>query len=233
MTTTFMGNPCKRGHDGRRYNSNGHCVTCNVESAVVRNAKPEVKKRNAENAAAFRKTERYRGYIAEYLVRPGYKQRQAINAAKWYAAGGKTQRAAYHDEHKNRPGVKQYRAAIRRLRMYDLTPTEHSFMFAGQLFRCEICGTDEPNGVGWHTDHCHETNEVRGILCHSCNTGIGHLGDNAAGVRRALAYLERFECQTTQQTNSPTATDETAGQSHRWPNTAQVATQYIPLSAGT
>ena len=39
-------------------------------------------------------------------------------------------------------------------------------------------------------DHCHDTNEVRGILCSGCNTGLGHLGDNIAGLQRAIAYLQ-------------------------------------------
>ena len=28
MTEFYQGNPCKRGHSGRRYASNGHCVEC-------------------------------------------------------------------------------------------------------------------------------------------------------------------------------------------------------------
>jgi hypothetical protein len=44
-----------------------------------------------------------------------------------------------------------------------------------------------------NVDHCHSTGQIRGVLCCECNTGIGKLGDNAEGVRRALAYLERFE----------------------------------------
>lgn len=31
---------------------------------------------------------------------------------------------------------------------------------------------------------------VRGLLCKSCNTALGLLGDDVEGLRRALAYLE-------------------------------------------
>lgn len=39
-------------------------------------------------------------------------------------------------------------------------------------------------------DHDHETNQVRGLLCTGCNTGLGHLGDNIEGLKRAILYLE-------------------------------------------
>jgi len=38
-------------------------------------------------------------------------------------------------------------------------------------------------------DHDHEMNEVRGLLCTGCNTGLGHLGDNIEGIERAIYYL--------------------------------------------
>ena len=40
-------------------------------------------------------------------------------------------------------------------------------------------------------DHDHQTGEYRGWLCKNCNTGLGLLGDDAEGLRRMLAYLER------------------------------------------
>lgn len=56
---------------------------------------------------------------------------------------------------------------------------------------CECCAAP-PNGKGTlHADHDHTTGAFRGWLCFKCNSGIGNLGDNAPGVRRALAYLRR------------------------------------------
>lgn len=55
---------------------------------------------------------------------------------------------------------------------------------------CELCGKPEPSTRGLCLDHDHETGAFRGWLCH-CNTSIGGLGDNVAGLRRALDYLER------------------------------------------
>ena len=52
---------------------------------------------------------------------------------------------------------------------------------------CACCGKIKPK---LHLDHDHDTDEFRGFICQSCNHGIGHLGDNIEGIRRALAYLE-------------------------------------------
>jgi Recombination endonuclease VII len=34
---------------------------------------------------------------------------------------------------------------------------------------------------------------IRGVLCSNCNRGVGLLGDDIEGVRRALDYLKRYE----------------------------------------
>lgn len=51
--------------------------------------------------------------------------------------------------------------------------------------KCECCGRVRPLVV----DHSHGTGQFRGWICHSCNTGIGKLGDDIEGVMRAVAYL--------------------------------------------
>lgn len=59
---------------------------------------------------------------------------------------------------------------------------------------CECCGREQPERA-LSLDHCHSTGKFRGWLCHLCNTGVGALGDNIAGVTKALAYLHHFELQ--------------------------------------
>jgi len=53
---------------------------------------------------------------------------------------------------------------------------------------CMICGSAKNICI----DHCHDTGAVRGLLCRSCNLGLGMLGDNVAGLRFAVKYLETF-----------------------------------------
>jgi len=56
---------------------------------------------------------------------------------------------------------------------------------------CAICGSDTPGGLNssWHTDHDHKTGLARGILCSSCNIGLGHFKDDLDILANAMAYL--------------------------------------------
>jgi len=40
-------------------------------------------------------------------------------------------------------------------------------------------------------DHNHETCEVRGLLCGSCNLALGHTKDDPARLEALVGYLER------------------------------------------
>lgn len=80
----------------------------------------------------------------------------------------------------------------RTLRRYGITEADWTRMLAEQNGVCAICGTDTPcprTGKTWHIDHCHETGIVRGLLCNSCNRGIGQLGDDPDRLEAAARYL--------------------------------------------
>lgn len=47
-------------------------------------------------------------------------------------------------------------------------------------------------GVGnLQVDHNHETKQVRDLLCHSCNTGLGKFKDSVELLEAATQYLKR------------------------------------------
>ena len=54
---------------------------------------------------------------------------------------------------------------------------------------CKVCLRQLPLVF----DHCHKTSQFRGWICKDCNAAIGKLGDNFAGVQRAMTYLIEFE----------------------------------------
>jgi hypothetical protein len=57
---------------------------------------------------------------------------------------------------------------------------------------CEMCG-GPPGKTSMNLDHCHATGVFRGWLCHSCNRGLGALGDTREALQRAAAYLVRAQ----------------------------------------
>ncbi len=92
------------------------------------------------------------------------------------------------EEHKE-----QRRANARRthlMRTYGLSIEIYEFLTAIQGGRCAAC--DRPSD-DLHVDHEHGTGRVRGLLCGSCNRGIGLLGDDPDRLESAAAYLRRSQ----------------------------------------
>lgn len=88
----------------------------------------------------------------------------------------------------------QTRRAWNLNRYYKITINQYDTLWANQDYSCAIChrqrGSNEPP---FQVDHCHRTNQIRGILCRNCNVGIGHFRDNALILKNAIKYLNKFE----------------------------------------
>ena len=74
--------------------------------------------------------------------------------------------------------------------VYGITLNEFKEILLAQDSRCAICKADKPNGRGgWHVDHNHNTSKIRGLLCHSCNTVLGHVKDDPNHLQAMINYL--------------------------------------------
>ncbi len=89
---------------------------------------------------------------------------------------------------KKHPEVAKRSNAKWRERMYGLTVEDYDRMVAERKGRCDCCGRKPRKLV---VDHDHKTGIVRGLLCQGCNPAIGKLGDDVAGLQRAIDYLQR------------------------------------------
>ena len=74
---------------------------------------------------------------------------------------------------------------------YGITLEDWNEMFAKQKGCCAICGIHQSDSKRTlHTDHCHETGAVRGLLCWKCNPGLGNFNDDIQILEKAIAYLK-------------------------------------------
>lgn len=73
-------------------------------------------------------------------------------------------------------------------RNYGISREEYDSLLASQENVCAICGKEPKR---FNVDHDHKTGKVRGLLCSSCNTGLGKLGDSMEGLMKAYKYLEK------------------------------------------
>ena len=80
------------------------------------------------------------------------------------------------------------------LKKYRMTMADFRALLEKQSGGCAICGTGEPGkGFHLHVDHNHQTGQVRGLLCNTCNRGIGLLRESPEVLRAAAHYLEQAQ----------------------------------------
>src|SRR6516225_6625642 len=98
-------------------------------------------------------------------------------------------RRRHHNVLKHDPAHRAYaskKAREAKLRARGLTDELYRKLYDAQDGRCRLC--DEWRKT-LNIDHNHENNVTRGLLCLSCNTGLGHFRDSIPVLRRAIEYL--------------------------------------------
>lgn len=80
---------------------------------------------------------------------------------------------------------------------YGVTLEQFYFLLDTQEYSCAICGIELIDEISYKghngkpvVDHCHDSGNVRGILCNGCNLIIGHAKDDIDRLKRAIVYLE-------------------------------------------
>lgn len=105
-----------------------------------------------------------------------------LKKARGYDAARKLRNPLRH-----RPGMLR--------RIYGISVGDYEAKLAEQGGACAICKSDKAGGVGkfMKVDHDHKTGVVRGLLCHTCNFGIGALKDDPIVLLSAVDYLNRWK----------------------------------------
>lgn len=80
-------------------------------------------------------------------------------------------------------------------RCYNITIEDYLDMAEKQNYLCAICGRpniflQEHHAGTLVVDHDHRTGNVRGLLCHNCNRGLGLFSDDSTVLKTAINYLE-------------------------------------------
>lgn len=92
--------------------------------------------------------------------------------------------------HRHPNGSHQYSKERHLKTLYGISLADYDALLAAQNGRCAIC-FDLPGARKLAVDHCHQTGKIRGLLCQTCNTGMGQLRDSPELCERAAQYLRR------------------------------------------
>lgn len=82
---------------------------------------------------------------------------------------------------------KQYKDTV--ASTYNISMAEYKAMILKQDNKCAICGNTQNKALA--VDHNHTTGEVRGLLCTSCNVGLGLFKDRIDLLLQAIEYLKK------------------------------------------
>ena len=111
---------------------------------------------------------------------------------------GKEYTKKYSKEYYKRTrGTPEARRAFHMKQKYGISMEDYAKLLASQNYVCAICGGKQVEGKGLNgtlsVDHNHDTGEVRGLLCQTCNLGLGAFKDNITLLAIASEYLKKYE----------------------------------------
>jgi len=79
-----------------------------------------------------------------------------------------------------------------KLSRYNMNIGDYNKLLKNQNGVCAICGAHNDISSKYGNlsiDHNHKTGKVRGLLCRTCNSGLGQFKDNIELLEKAINYL--------------------------------------------
>ena len=76
------------------------------------------------------------------------------------------------------------------IKKYGITPEQYNEMYDKQHGCCNICDRHQSEfKQRLIVEHCHTTGKVRGLVCHNCNTILGHAHDDIQILLNAIKHI--------------------------------------------
>ena len=74
---------------------------------------------------------------------------------------------------------------------FGITLSDYNETLKSQGGVCAVCSNQCSAGRSLAVDHNHDTGQTRGLLCSTCNRGLGYFKDRVELLRAAIIYLEK------------------------------------------
>lgn len=94
-----------------------------------------------------------------------------------------TQSKEWYENNKERKSLTSKKKHVNSY--FGITVEEYDAYFKDAC--CGICDATERLVL----DHCHNTGVIRGVLCNTCNSGIGMLKDNPELLKKGIEWLTK------------------------------------------
>ncbi|MGQ0832364.1 MAG: endonuclease VII domain-containing protein [Microthrixaceae bacterium] len=127
------------------------------------------------------------------LARARYRRDPAksIAAVKRWQQANASRLNEYRRNRNALPEIKRKQRDAYYRRTYGIGADDVDEMLDSQNGGCAICGEKPERLASMHVDHDHAHGHLRGLLCLSCNQGLGQFRDDPEILLRAIVYLRQ------------------------------------------
>lgn len=97
----------------------------------------------------------------------------------------------YKNHEKCKEERRIYDKNVKRFKTYNITKDIFIDLLILQKNKCKICNNIFINNSKAFIDHNHKNGTIRGLLCMSCNLGLGNFKDNPTLLNKAAEYIKK------------------------------------------
>ena len=195
---------CGSTNDPRPEITERVCSDCHTLKPSTEYHKKNISPKGKQTYQSYCKDCDHARRYARALRDPSYGEKSLTSSRKYNASHKAERSQAQREKRALDPNLNKLTEYKRHLKKrYKISWEVYLLLVEKQNNCCAICGIEFEDILTCkkkpHVDHDHITGKVRGVLCGSCNTGIGHLRDSLEVVEAAAAYLKKHQDLTPQQ----------------------------------